>query len=309
MIHYDKHSWWSYVILPVGGRHLRVFYRTAWFAAWAAVVLYAHHYWVWVAISEKAHALIGVAVGLLLVFRTNAAYDRFWEGRKLWGSIINESRNLGRASSVLLAGAPDLLGRLLRWTAAFPFATMDALRGQKGLGPAAEGLPPAETAAALAANHVPLAVARNLTAVLAEARGRGLISDYVQMTLDHNVQLLVDYVGSCERIRKTPLPFAYVIHLRYALFLYCLTLPFALSEQYGWWTVFVTFVLTFVLLGIEEIGVEIENPFGHDPNDLPLEDFCTTVRENVLSFLPPASPTGLEPRDGELAPRVPAQVE
>src|SRR5947209_10648050 len=192
MIHYDPHSWWSHFLLPIRDRHLRVFYRAAWFAAWAALVLYVHHYWVWAGISEKAHTLIGVAVGLLLVFRTNAAYDRFWEGRKLWGSIINETRNLGRAASVLLAGAPDLLRRLLRWTAAFPFAAMHSLRGEKSLGPAAEGLPAEQTADAVAANHVPLAVSRNVSLVLAQARGRGLISDYVQMTLDHNVQLLID---------------------------------------------------------------------------------------------------------------------
>ena len=105
------------------------------------------------------------------------------------------------------------------------------------------------------------------------------------MTVDQNVQLLVDYVGGCERIHKTPLPFAYVVHLRRALIIYCFTLPFALITVFDWWTVLVTFFLAYTLLGIEEIGVEIEDPFGQDDNDLPLDRFCTTIEKDLRALL------------------------
>jgi putative membrane protein len=109
------------------------------------------------------------------------------------------------------------------------------------------------------------------------------------MTLDNNVQLLIDYIGACERIHKTPLPFAYVVHLRRALILYCLTLPFALIESYGWSTVIDTLLIAYILFGIEEIGVEIEDPFGKDDNDLPLEQICATIERNLLSVIRPGT--------------------
>jgi putative membrane protein len=230
-----------------------------------------------------------------LVFRTNSSYDRYWEGRKLWGAIVNESRNLGRAATVLLAADPKLVERLLRWAAAFPFATMHHLREARGLGPPAALLPPDEVRAALASEHPPLAVARHMSQQLAEARRRGLISDYLLVMLDQNVQLLIDYMGGCERIRKTPLPFAYVVHLRRALIVYCLTLPFALVEPFGWEAVFATLLIVYTLLGIEEIGVEIEGPFGDDANDLPLEQICATIDSNLQALLATISVRTQEP--------------
>ena len=95
-------------------------------------------------IPSTAHTLVGVALGMLLVFRTNSSYDRFWEGRQLWGSLINESRNLARAASVHLRGDPSLLDHVIRWTGTFPYAVKNVLRGTDGLGPIADTLPRAE---------------------------------------------------------------------------------------------------------------------------------------------------------------------
>ena len=112
------------------------------------------------------------------------------------------------------------------------------------------------------------------------------------MSLDQNVQLLIDYFGACERIHKTPLPFVYVVHLRRALVLYCFTLPFALVDHYGWWAIPATLLVAYTFFGIEEIGVEIENPFGQDDNDLPLERFCETIERDLLELS-----DGLGPRE------------
>jgi putative membrane protein len=105
------------------------------------------------------------------------------------------------------------------------------------------------------------------------------------VAIDNNVQQLIDYLGACERIQKTPLPFAYVVHLRRALVLYCLTLPFALVEPFGWSTVIYALMIAYILFGIEEIGVEIENPFGTDYNDLPLEQICGTIERDLLAII------------------------
>jgi putative membrane protein len=257
---------------------------------WAVLVVAFHHLIRFVHIAPTPHMMVGVALGLLLVFRTNSSYDRYWEGRRQWGSIINETRNLGRASRAFLRGDRSLFEEVVLWTIAFPHAVMYTLRGSAGLGPIAARLPAAEVEATLGSGHVPLAVATRISECLAEARDRGVVSDYVAMTLDQNVQLLVDCVGSCERIYKTPLPFVYVVHLRRALILYCFTLPFALVEHYGWWTILATLFVSYTFFGIEEIGVEIENPFGTDHNDLPLEQFCETIERNLLELYEGAWP-------------------
>lgn len=285
MIDYDPHEWWVHFFDIKGSMVREIFNRVLSCVIWSAGVVCFDKFVYEVKIPELGHALIGVALGLLLVFRTNASYDRFWEGRKQWGSIVNESRNLGRAASVLLADAPDVFQRLMLWTIAFPWATMHQLRGTTGMGSVADSLPPDEVQSVLKSNLPPLAIARRMSEQIAEARRRGVISDYVQMTLDQNVQLLIDYMGACERIHKTPLPFAYVVHLRRALILYCFTLPFALLGKFEFGAVVVTFVIAYTMFGIEEIGVEIEDPFGSDDNDLPLERICNTIEKNLREML------------------------
>lgn len=287
MIDYEPHRWRDHFFDARGSMARAIGFRALVCAASAAFLTLVHYRWHEFETTEKVHALIGTPLSLLLVFRTNASYDRFWEARKLWGSIVNESRNLARLVCVLLNDAPDLRDSIVRWTTAWAYSAMYSLRGARGLGPPGDTLPESETTAMLAAQHVPLAVATRISRDLDEARRRGVISDYQQMALDQNVQLLVDYLGACERIHKTPLPFAYVVHLRRALILYCFSLPFALVDPFGWATVGLVFVLAYTFFGIEEIGVEIEDPFGEDDNDLPLRRLCITIEKNLTALIEP----------------------
>lgn len=288
MIDYDPHDWLGH-FLDIRGSMLRViFARVSACIGWSvAIVALDRLEHIKLAVPDRAHTLIGVALGLLLVFRTNVSYDRFWESRRLWGSIVNECRNLARISCVYLSAAPERAARLVRWTATFPWACLHALRGGRGLGPVADALPADEVRAVLVADHVPLAVTVRMSRELAGARREGHYSDQVQAVLDGHVQRLVDDLGGCERIATTPLPFAYVVHLRRALTIYCFTLPHAFLDSYGWWTILVTGLCAFILFGVEAIGVEIENPFGHDDNDLPLERFCATIQSDLLGLAAP----------------------
>ncbi|MBM3783712.1 MAG: hypothetical protein FJW30_05085 [Acidobacteria bacterium] len=284
MIHYDPHKWTDHFFDVRGSLVREISGRVALCVAWAAAVVAVHKHVLPVGMPSTLHTLMGVAMGMLLVFRTSSSYERFWEGRKLWGGIVNETRNLVRGASIHMASDRELLTRLTRWTCAFPWASMNGLRGVDGLGPQAHELPPGQAAEAIAAQHTPMAVALRMTECLREAREKGLISDIVFVALDANVQQLVDYLGGCERIRKTPMPFAYAVHLRRALVLYTFSLPFALVESYGWTTVVDVLLLAYTFFGIEEIGVEIEGPFGHDDNDLPLEDICETIHKNLYAM-------------------------
>ena len=287
MIDYDPHRWLDHLLAIKGSMVRQIALRVLLCVLWAGGVTYLHHRHLPLAVSDKGHLIIGLALGMLLVFRTNASYDRFWEGRRQWGAIINETRNLGRAASTWLADRPDLLRPVLLWTMAFPHAAMLRLRNSHGVGRAAEWLPPANVADLGKAGNTPLLVARRITDHLTTARQEGVISDIVLVELDRNVLLLVDYLGACERIHRTPLPFSYVVHLRRVVILYCYTLPFALLDAFGWGTIVATLLLAYTLFGIEEIGVEIEDPFGLDDNDLPLERFCTTIEKDLQIFLPP----------------------
>jgi len=209
----------------------------------------------------------------------------FWEGRKLWGSIINESRNLARVVSIHLKNDHQLASETIRWGIAFAWSTMYQLRKERGLGEVATELPAEEVRLVQASDHPPLAVSRAISQRLLEARDRGLITEYVMVSMDQNVQLMIDYMGACERIRNTQLPFAYMVHLRRALIAYCFTLPFALVNYFGWLTIVVVMLISYTLYGIEEIGVQIEGPFGDDENDLPLESFCQTIERNMRGVL------------------------
>lgn len=287
MIDYDPHRWMDHFFDIRGSLVREILGRVLLCAAWSSVVVYFHLNIHPIGIPSIVHTLVGLALGLLLVFRTNASYDRFWEGRKLWGGIVNETRNLIRASEAFLIEAPELRKELALWMLAFVYAAMNSLRGLKDIGPVASKLDPEKVKLALASPHPALFAAKQVSLILQKAKTQGHISDYAQVTLDQNMQLLVGYLGGCERIHKTPLPFAYVVHLRRALVIYCFTLPFALVDSFSWaWAaVLDTLFVAYVFFGIEEIGVEIEDPFGVDENDLPLENICASIHKNTEALL------------------------
>jgi len=285
MTPYDPHRWTSHLFDVEGSMVREILGRVSACVIWSVLIVALYQYGPdWfdnLAIAETAHALIGGSLGLLLVFRTNASYDRFWEGRKLWGGIVNQSRNLARQAAAWLATDRELAQKVIWWTVAFAYSTKHRLRGAFDIGTAKDHLSAEAVAEVLKSGHVPLAVSRRLTELIAAAQDRRLIDGDQLRCLDQNVQLLVDYCGGCERIRSTPLPFAYAVHLRRALIVYCFTLPLALVQKYGWETVPVTLMIAYVLFGIEEIGVEIEDPFGSDVNDLPLKAICETIEQNL----------------------------
>ncbi len=285
MIDYDPHDWYTHLFDIKGSMVREIIGRVGACVLWSVAVVAFHLFVFPVGMPSTVHGLVGFALGLLLVFRTNSSYDRFWEGRKFWGGIVNETRNLARGAKVHLKDDPALRNGVIRWTIAFAYAAMNGLRGRDGVGAVGLRLESEAVETAVAAPHTALEVATRITARLVEARDRGLISDYVLVALDQNVQLLVDYLGGCERIRRTPLPFAYMVHLRRALILYCFTLPFALVGDFGWMTVLDTLGVAYIFFGIEEIGVEIEDPFGEDDNDLPLDRICAMIDENLTSLV------------------------
>ena len=276
---YDKQDWWRQLFDTHRSMLREIFSRVIFALLWTGAVFYVHIRWTPLDVPNVTHIIVGGFLSLLLVFRTNSSYDRFWEGRKMWGGINNESRNLARLCDVHLAAEPALRKSTLLWAIELPWSIMHALRHTEWT---STTLPADQVEAVSRSAQVPLAVCRKITALLKTARDKGVISDWVMVSIDANLQQIVDYLGACERIHKTPLPFAYVVHLRRALVLYIYALPFSLLSSFGWETFPAMFLISFVLFGIEEIGVELEDPFGKNPNHLSLELYCHGIQK-VLS--------------------------
>lgn len=229
-----------------------------------------------------------IVLGLLLVFRTNTAYERFWEGRKLWGSTVNTIRNLGWQFSVSLKevepGDRDRKIQALRLLPAFAIAKKLHLRYETASDELKPWVSPYQYQALLNTQNMPLKITHWLGDYLQQEYNRGLLTVNQLASIHTLMTRLMDNVGGCERILKTPIPPAYVIHLNQLILLYCLMLPFQVVKELGFWTAIFVAIVSFALFGIEEIGVEIENPFGYDYNDLPLDKICDTIIYNIEEF-------------------------
>lgn len=230
-----------------------------------------------------------LVLGLLLVFRTNTAYDRFWEGRRLWGMLVNTIRNLGRQLWINVQaeteGERQEKAAAVRLLSAFAVALKLHLRGEPFHAELKSFVSPQRLDTLNHRAHVPLQIAFWIGDYMQQQYQRGRLPLYQLQGMQELLNGLVDVLGGSERILKTPIPLAYAIHLRQLLLLYCCVLPFLVVDTWGIWTGLVTGIVSFTVFGIEEIGVEIENPFGHDPNDLPLSTICDTIAQNMEELL------------------------
>ncbi|WP_414576109.1 bestrophin family protein [Anabaena sp. CCY 9402-a] len=226
-----------------------------------------------------------IVLGLLLVFRTNTAYDRFWEGRKFWGSIVNNVRNLARQILVSIdeISPKDKENKInvLYLLVAFAVATKLHLRSEPVNNELEELMSSSKYFKLINMNNPPLEIAFWIGDYLQRQHSRNCLNSYQLISIQELLNNLIDNLGGCERILKTPMPLAYSIHLKQLLLLYCLLLPFQMVQSLEWWTGAVVALVSFTLFGIEAIGLEIENPFGYDANDLPLDAICHTMKRNI----------------------------
>jgi ion channel-forming bestrophin family protein len=240
-------------------------------------------------LPSVAHALVGVALGLLLVFRTNASYDRYWEGRKLLGFIVNRTRDLARQVATYI-DEPAVRADFARLIPSFYWLSAQTLRRDTGLGPAEKHLTDAErTALASVTFRAPVVTAWMSTRLRAEATA-GRLSEQRLQACDANLTAFNDALGGAERILRTPIPFAYAQHIKIFVVLFCFTAPFVMADVMGWATPVAVAFLAIALFGIDEIGVEIEEPFGDDPNDLPLDAIGNGIEKAVGEILGSVTP-------------------
>ena len=288
MIVYKSTDWWEAL------RHLRssgvirlLLKRVLWVGLYAAVVtgLVVKFDRFNIAVDKEFFSLLGILLSLLLAFRTNTAYDRFYEGRRLWGQLVNNCRNLAVLLHARLP-AHDHANRtyLARLLSNFPIA----LDGHLRQGVRFEKLEEADAGFVerlRLARHVP----SRLSALLQEAFER-LLHEQVLLpnhliTLQRHHEALLDVAGACERIKATPIPFSYSYFIKGFITVFILITPFNLLDTYEWLTIPITMFGAYALLGVEMIGDEIEDPFGKDSNDLPLTQISNRIRANVHEIL------------------------
>ncbi|AFY99756.1 bestrophin family protein [Calothrix sp. PCC 6303] len=282
----EKKLRWSTIILQSKGSIISIVYKhviaCGTFGLFISILYY---YKLPVSQPILQNVIPSIVLGLLLVLRTNTAYDRFWEGRKAWGSIVNNVRNLARQILVSIQeNAPeDRVEKIaiLNFLVAFAVTTKLHLRGEKIHNELEELVTNRQCLKLKNINHAPLEVAFWIGDYLEQQHRSKRIDSYQLTLMQELINNLVDSLGACERILRTPMPVAYSIHLRQLLLLYCLLLPFQLVQSLGWWTCMITALISFTLFGIEAIGIQIEDPFGHDSNDLPLDNICKTMKRNI----------------------------
>jgi len=236
--------------------------------------------------SMRLHTVVGVALGLLLVFRTNASYERFWEGRILVGEMVTQSRDLARKTAGYLVDSPfETRERIGRYIIAM-FATIRrSLRRERDAEELTVLLSADELVILESSSAPPLILARWLTDLFHAENMAGRLSETKLRIFEPNITEMIRLWGGAERILKTPIPFAYAHHIKGFLFLFCVTSPFALLGTMGVYAPVGVAVIAYGLFGIDEIGIEIEEPFGYHTNDLPMDGIGETIARNVCDVL------------------------
>lgn len=292
MFYYNSKDWLIAIFKVTKGETVRALIPSLLFVgllSWGIVQLEVNY----LKLSESSqaknitimHTLLGFAISMLLVFRTNTAYDRWWEGRKLWGELVNNSRNLALKVKVFLPFEDQSTRTYFRQVIPLYAAALRRhLQKQSTILQLDENphpeLPDLDKGA-----HVPNRIAESIFYKVNSMYISGTISGDQLIVLNGELKSFTDICGACERIKNTPIPFSYSSFIKKFIFLYVATLPFGLALTLGYFTIPVTAFIFYALVSLELIAEEIEDPFGHDSNDLPMEKIAETIKANVSEIM------------------------
>jgi putative membrane protein len=287
MIRYNPKEWLSFIFnFHRGDTFRKLFPLMVGIGAYSAGIAWLEiEYW---QLSQTSHVknvtithnMLGFVISLLLVFRTNTAYDRWWEGRKLWGQLVNNSRNLALKLSVILKEKEDK-EKMKKLIPAFASVLNLHLKNAD----ISHELFDDATLPSDHYNHKPNQIAKAIMAKVNDLYLEGKITGDQLIVLNAEIQSFTDISGACERIKNTPIPYSYSAFIKKFIFLYVVTLPFGYIFQLGYYVVPVVVFIFYVLASLELIAEEIEDPFGNDSNDLPTERLAENIRKNVEELM------------------------
>ncbi|WP_026955055.1 bestrophin family protein [Algoriphagus vanfongensis] len=241
----------------------------------------------WLRNLPAMHSLLSFVISLLLVFRTNTAYDRWWEGRKLWGSLVNNSRNFAIKIDAMVpnedAESRQFFRRLIPM---YAFALKDHLRSKKTKYSLDDSEGSNKKLFEMDYNkHIPNQIAKQLFGKVNQLHLEGKINGDQLIVLNGEVSSFTDICGACERILNTPIPYSYSAFIKKFIMLYILTLPWGYSFSLGYFAAPIVAFIFYVLASLELIAEEIEEPFGTDANDLPMDKISQNIEKHVGEIL------------------------
>ena len=254
-----------------------------------------------VPLNPSVFAILGISLAIFHGFCNNAAYDRFWEGRKLWGTLVWLSRNIARQVLTLPNVSMAEKQAFIRHQIAFVHSLRQQLRGEDNTANLQRLLTVEEQQAVVGQNFIALRLTQIMGQMLANWQTEQKIDVWQWQSLDNTLGEIAHIQAGCERINNTPIPYTYFVLLHRTVYLYCFMLPFGLGNTIGWVTPFVVSFVGYTFMALNEIVDEISEPFGTGENELPLGMMCDTI-ETQLAML---SHQQFAP---EQKPRVPANV-
>ncbi|WP_026632578.1 bestrophin family protein [Dyadobacter alkalitolerans] len=273
--------------------------------AYATLVFYLFSYqnWHFLSFPISIITILGTAISLLLGFRTNSAYDRWWEGRKVWGEIVNDSRTLIRQSITFIKTNKDekdeVVANITHLQIAWCYALANSLRKEPVLVYADLHLTASEHDYAANQNNIPNAILNLIQFKFSELHQDGKIETLLYQNIDQTLQRLCDAMGKCERIKNTIFPTQYSFFVVLVIFIFTLILPMGLVESIGRIAIPITFIISFLFLYMEWIAYVMQNPFENGPNDIPMTSLSRTIEINLLELIgAPKIPEKILPKNG-----------
>ena len=302
MIVHPKSSWLRTLVMMRGSAITRIWPRLLAVTLVATLVTYLHETYglLHTDLTTTPFSLIGLALGIFLGFRNNTSYDRFWEGRKLWGRVVNASRSLTREILTLIGpplpddrplaeGEAEEIAAFHRESVyrliAYVHSLRLHLRGQDRIRELDAFLDDDEIARLIPEHNRPIALLQTMGERFRDAWARGWIHPLHLQVLENSLTELAGVQGGCERIKATPIPFSYNILLHRIVFFYCFTLPFGLVNAVHGFSPVVVALVSYAFFGLDAVGDEIEDPFGEDANDLPLNAITRMIEINLRQRL------------------------
>jgi putative membrane protein len=283
MISYNPKSWLHMIFALQKSDTLRMLWKEIiYIGAFTLIIAFVVlHFFPNAVILEKlitVYSLVGFVISLLLIFRTNTAYERWWEGRKKWGEMVNDTRNLSVKLASIISTQEDR-DFFVRMIPNFVFSAKEHLRS--GVNFEELELLPSENEFIQQKVHQPLAISQLIYKRLIDLKNKGIISEQEFIILDKNCNKFMDCLGACERIKNTPIPFSYSLFIKKFIFIYVTTLPLAFVTIFGYFAALIATFIFYVLVSIEVLAEEIEDPFGKDDNDLPTDLLCDRIRSTT----------------------------
>lgn len=253
----------------------------------AAIAVHDHLLRVIEHLNPTPFSLIGIALAVFLGFRNNASYDRYWEARKLWGQLLNESRSLTRQVLSLPRDRVDAghIREFVGVLGAFPHALRHQLRHTDPRDDFAARLPAPLLERVMASRYRPATIMLCLGEWVQQRSREGELDSWAVLAIDRNLNGLSDVIGGCERIASTPLPFAYSVMIHRTVYFFCAALPFGLVDSIGVFTPIFSVFVAYTFMALEAIASQIEDPFGTEDNDLALDVMSAFIEDATRDLL------------------------